>query len=219
MDTQAPLVFVIDDDGDVRRGLERLLRSAGWKVETFTSAREFLDRPAYSGTGCVVLDVRMPDMSGPDLQEQMSRREISLPIVYLTGHADVSTSVRAMKNGAVDFLQKPADDEVLLETVRQAMSRHGLQNAQDQQRRQSKIRVSRLSTREREVMECVIGGRLNKQIAADLGISEKTVKAHRGRVMEKLEARSVAELVRLCDAAGIRPRLGSGKPSRPGLPF
>jgi FixJ family two-component response regulator len=206
MDIISPSVFVIDDDAGVRRSLERLLRSAGWAVETFPSAREFLTRPAYCGTGCVVLDVQMPGMTGPDLQDHMAGRGIFLPIVYLTGHGDVRTSVRAMKNGAIDFLVKPADDEVLLKTIRQAMERHAVQRTRDLERQQREARLSRLSTREREVMECVIGGRLNKQIAGDLGISEQTVKAHRGRVMEKLEARSVAELVRLCDAVGIQPR-------------
>ena len=207
MDPAAPSVFIIDDTADVRNSLERLVRSAGLNAETFASAQEFLDRPAYAGTGCVILDVRMPGMNGPDLHERMAQRGMDLAVVYLTGYADVPTSVRAMKKGAVDFLTKPADDETLLATISQALARHAEQQAQQRDRTSSAERLARLSSREREVMECVIAGRLNKQIASDLGISEKTVKAHRGRVMEKVEVRSVAELVRLCEAAGIKPRL------------
>ena len=155
----------------------------------------------------MILDVRMPGMNGPDLHERMAQRGIDLAVVYLTGYADVPTSVRAMKKGAVDFLTKPADDETLLATISQALARHAEQQAQQRDRTSSAERLARLSSREREVMECVIAGRLNKQIASDLGISEKTVKAHRGRVMEKVEVRSVAELVRLCEAAGIKPRV------------
>src|SRR5688572_7797169 len=206
MDPAAPSVFIIDDTADVRKSLERLVRSAGLNAETFASAQEFLDRPAYAGTGCVILDVRMPGMNGPDLHERMAQRGMDLAVVYLTGYADVPTSVRAMKKGAVDFLTKPTDDETLLATIGQALARHAEHKAQQRDRTSSAERLARLSSRERDVMECVIAGRLNKQIASDLGISEKTVKAHRGRVMEKVEVRSVAELVRLCEAAGIKPR-------------
>jgi FixJ family two-component response regulator len=206
MNADSATVFVIDDDEEVRRSLERLVRSAGWAVETFASAHAFLERSPHAGAGCVVLDVQMPGMTGPGLQTQLARRQDILPIVYLSGHGDVPTSVFAMKNGAVDFLEKPVEDEVLLQSISRALARHAAQQVQRLQRQVSETKVARLSTREREVMECVIEGRLNKQIAADLGISEKTVKAHRARVMEKVEARSVAALVRLCDCAGVQPR-------------
>jgi FixJ family two-component response regulator len=199
-------VFVVDDDMAVRRSLARLLRSAGLNVETFPSAREFLDRLPSARTGCIVLDVRMPGITGPELFDQMAAKGLSLPVVFLTGHGDVPTSVRAMKKGAVDFLLKPVDDEVLLHAIRQAVARHVSQQAREQERQSIEGCLCRLSAREREVMEYVIRGDLNKQIAADLGISEKTVKVHRGRVMAKMEAGSVAELVRLCEAGGIRPR-------------
>jgi FixJ family two-component response regulator len=181
-------------------------------AETFGSAEAFLERASYAGTGCVILDVRMPGMKGPELHEQLAQLGIDLPVIYLTGHGDVPTGVKAMKDGAVDFLLKPVEDEDLLSTVAQALERHAAQRARAHELGQSNARLARLSSREREVMELVIAGRLNKQIAYDLGISEKTVKAHRGRVMEKVEVRSVAELVRLCEAAGIPPRSNAAKP-------
>jgi FixJ family two-component response regulator len=209
-----PCVFIIDDTAEVRRGLERLLQSARLNAESFDSAQAFLERASYAGTGCVILDVRMPGMNGPELHEQLAQLGIDLPVVYLTGHGDVHTGVKAMKDGAVDFLLKPVEDEVLLATVSRALARHAAQRALARERGQCNARLARLSSREREVMELVIAGRLNKQIAYDLGISEKTVKAHRGRVMEKVEVRSVAELVRLCETAGIPPRLNGPSPSR-----
>lgn len=196
-------VFVVDDDEAVRRSLARLLRAAGWSVEAFPSAQEFLERPPYFGTGCVLLDVQMPEMTGPELHRQMSQRGLTLPVVFLTGHGDVPTSVQAMKKGAMDFLLKPVDDGILLQTIHKAVARHASDIKNQGERHEIEARVSRLSSREREVMESVIRGRLNKQIAANLGIAEKTVKVHRGRVMEKMEIRSVAELVHLCETAGI----------------
>jgi FixJ family two-component response regulator len=175
-------------------------------VESHSSAHAFLERLPYEGIGCVLLDVRMPGMTGPQLQERMLAMGLSLPIVYLTGHADVPMSVSAMKNGALDILLKPAGDDLVLNAVAAAVAKHGAIRATETERTQISYRVSRLSGREREVMEYVISGRLNKQIAGDLGITEKTVKVHRARVMEKLEARSVAALVRMCSAAGIVPR-------------
>lgn len=197
-------VFVIDDDASVRRGLARLLRAADWNVEAFATAAEFLQRPQFMGTGCVVLDIRMPGMSGPELHERMSREGCSLPIIFLTGHGDVPSGVRAMKQGAVDFLLKPVDDHVLLEAIRQAVSRHAAEREKAAQQGEIQARLARLSPRELEVMKHVIQGKINKRIAADLGIAEKTVKTHRGEVMEKMAAGSVAELVRLCEAAGIK---------------
>ncbi len=198
-------VFVVDDDPSVRRGLDRLLRSAGYRVEVFESAKEFLARPPYGGTGCMILDVQMPGTPGPELHGQIAEQGISLPVVFLTAHGDVSTGVSAMKKGALDFLEKPVDDEVLLEVVRQAIARHAATQAHEQDRRRIEDRLATLSARERDVMLEVIQGKLNKQIGAALGITEKTVKVHRGRVMEKMGVGSVAELVHLCDAVGITP--------------
>jgi RNA polymerase sigma factor (sigma-70 family) len=195
-------VFVIDDDASVRRSLARLLRAAGWTVETLPTAREFLERVPSSKPGCVVLDVRMPEMSGPELHSQIRESGLSLPVVFLTAYGDVPTSVEAMKRGAVDFLLKPVDAAVLLQTVTRAIESHAAELSQRKGREHVVKCLARLTTRERQVLDAVIRGRRNKQIAADLGISEKTVKVHRGRVMEKMEARSVAQLVHLCDAAG-----------------
>ncbi len=199
-------IFIVDDDPLVRRSLERLTRSAGWNPEAFASAREFLARPRFSGTGCVVLDVQMPQMTGPELREQMAARKISLPVVFLTGHGDIPTGVDAMKKGAVDFLVKPVDDKMLLRTIQLALKRH--QDGRERAQELEKIhqRLARLSVREREVMECVIAGCLNKQTGDTLGIAEKTVKVHRGRVMQKMEVLSVAELVHLCETATVAPR-------------
>ena len=206
MNASQTTVFVIDDDDTARRAMERLVRSAGWRVEGYPSAHAFLDRLPYDGVGCVLLDVQMPGMTGPELQERMLALALSLPIVYLTGRADVPMSIAAMKKGALDILLKPAEDVIVLNAIAAAIAGHETACAHDRERREISKRMSRLSERERQVLERVISGRLNKQIAADLGITEKTVKAHRGRVMEKLETRSVAELVRMCAAVGIAPR-------------
>ena len=186
-----PTIFVIDDDSSVRRSLVRLINSTGWNVESHASARDFLDRPAYTGSGCVVLDVSMPEMSGPELHEWMNAHGIFLPVIFLTAHGDLPTGIQAMKRGAVDFLQKPVDDVLLLQTIQNAIEK------------QVDIRLSRLSPRERQVLEQVISGQLNKQIADSMGISIKTVKVHRARVMEKLEVDSLAALVHICEAAGM----------------
>lgn len=198
-------VFVIDDDAAVRRSLDRLVRSAGWAVEAHGSAETFLERLPYDGVGCVLLDVQMPGMSGPELQQRMLAMGVSLPIVYLTGHADVPMSIHAMKRGALDILLKPTTDDVLISAIAAAFVKHESVRNDELRRTTIAERIARLSAREREVMEHVISGRLNKQIAADLGITEKTVKAHRARIMEKLETRSVAELVRMCAAVSIAP--------------
>jgi RNA polymerase sigma factor (sigma-70 family) len=200
-DTKLGTVFVIDDDASVRRGLRRLLRSSSYAVEEFASADEFLRREKPVETGCVLLDVRMPHMTGPDLFDRMTQGGYSLPVIFLTAHGDVPTSVHAMKHGAVDFLLKPVDSDLLLCTIADAIRRHGAMQVQEEQEEEIRARVARLSRREREVMEHVVRGQPNKWIASDLGISEKTVKVHRHRVMEKMEARSLAELVRLADLA------------------
>src|SRR5262245_32574360 len=166
-------IFVIDDDESVRRALARLVRSAGWAVETFSNAEEFLLRLPYDGIGCILLDVKMPGMTGPELQERMLSMGVSLPIIYLTGHADVPMSVHALKSGAMDILLKPATDQVVLGAIDAAIDRHVSIRADDSRRIAIEARMSRLSPREREVMVYIISGRLNKQIAGDLGITEK----------------------------------------------
>lgn len=199
-------IFVVDDDASLRQSLLWLLRSAGWRAEAFASAEEFLARPPFAGVGCLILDVRMPQMTGPQLRDRLTARSASLPVIFLTGHGEVVTGVDAMKKGAVDFLLKPCDDEVLLQAVASAVERHRAAQAQTRELHSIHHRLARLSPREREVMACVIAGSLNKHIADALGIAEKTIKIHRGRVMQKLEVNSVAELVRLCQTAGVSPR-------------
>jgi FixJ family two-component response regulator len=196
-------IFVVDDDDGVRRSLVRLMHAEGWHAEGFSCGGAFLARLPYDGVGCVMLDVEMPGMKGPELQDRMLGDGISLPVIYLTGHGDVPNSVHAMKCGAVDFLTKPADDDLIVQTVNAAIGRHASFLQRESERCEIARRLSRLSDREREVMELVICGRLNKQIAGDLGITERTVKVHRARVMQKLETRSVAGLVRLCVAVGF----------------
>lgn len=197
MPNREATVFVVDDDPEVRDGLQRLLRSAGWKVETFGDAREFLATASEKGIGCILLDVNMPGMTGPELHDLLRERGVGLPVIYLTGNCTVSIGVRAMKNGAVDFLEKPIDADTLLPTISVAVSRHRQAFAQRQRIDDVAARLATLSAREREVFDQVVLGRLNKQIAADLGIAEKTVKVHRGRVMAKMKVRSVAQLVHL----------------------
>lgn len=199
MEKAEATVIVIDDEADVRDSLARLLRSGGWNVAAYGAAREFLDRLPAHRHGCILLDVNMPGMSGPELHEQLRLRDVRLPIVYLTGRSSVAVGVRAMKQGAVDFLEKPVDADALFQVIDDALARHRRDNAQQERLQDIRQRLSELSGREREVLEQVIRGRLNKQIAGDLGIAEKTVKVHRGRVMAKMRVRSVAELVHLCD--------------------
>ena len=203
MDPTDATVLLIDDDAGVRDGLGRLLRSAGWKVETFPCAKDFLAWAPFDGVGCVVLDVRMPGMSGPELHDWMREHRVSLPVIYVSGYCDVPMSVQAMKHGDSDVLQKPVDADVLLQAISDAVERHRNDCLHRDAVDEIAGRLETLSTREREVMNQVIIGRLNKQIAAELGIAEKTVKVHRGRVMAKMRVRSVAELVHQCDQLGI----------------
>ena len=198
-------VFLVDDDPAVLKGLERLLRAAGFAVRGFTSPEAFLDQHDAAHPGCAVLDLAMGGLSGLDLQRALAARGCDRPVVFLTGRGDIPASVRAMKAGAVDFVTKPVDDEELLTAVRLALDK-------DRQAREARIkleaierRLSALSPRERDVLRHVVAGRLNKQIAAELGTAEKTVKVHRGRVMVKMGVRSVAELVRLTEQVGIAP--------------
>ena len=197
------LVFVVDDDASVRKSLTRVITSAGFTVETFASAREFFARERPPGPCCTVLDVRMPGLTGLDLQEALAAAGRRMPIVFITGHGDVSMSVKAMKAGAVDFLTKPFDVENLLDAVRRAVAKDVKALADERRTSDVLALVRRLTPRETEVFALVVTGMLNKQIAAELGIGEQTVKVHRARVMEKMRAGSVAELVRLADRAGV----------------
>jgi FixJ family two-component response regulator len=200
-----PAVFIIDDDPSSRRGLTRLVRAAGLRAESFASARAFLDSGRCDGPGCIVLDVMMPEMSGPELQEKLGQVQACMPIIFLSGHGDVPTAAKAMKQGALDFLTKPVDRDDLLRAIWDALDRDVQSRARRAESDAVRQYIESLTAREREVMTYVITGSLNKQIAADLGISEETVKVHRGRVMHKLGVVSVAELVRICDKAGIAP--------------
>lgn len=199
--TGVPTIFIVDDDESLRRSLARLVRAVGLNAESFESARAFIEREPFTGAGCILLDVQMPGVSGPELHAELLERHVALPVVFLTAHGDLPTGIAAMKKGAVDFLQKPVDDELLLQTLRQAVQRHTAQQMAGAQLQGVETRLASLSRREREVLKQIIDGRLNKQIAADMGISIKTVKAHRARVMEKTAARSLAELVHLCELA------------------
>jgi FixJ family two-component response regulator len=200
-----PTVFVIDDDPSLRKSLSRLLRSAGHAVETFASAEEFLAREHFDGIGCIILDVQMPGLSGMDLQVELSKAETSMPIVFITGHGDIPMSVEAMRKGAVHFLTKPFDGNDLLRAIGEAIQKDRKAKAERAEIHDLRNRLSLLTPREYEILRYVITGMLNKQIAFQLNIAEKTVKIHRGRVMEKLRVHSVAELVRLVEKAGIRP--------------
>jgi FixJ family two-component response regulator len=199
-------VFLVDDDPSVRRALARLIKSAGYQVQTFVSAREFLDRMPETEPACLVLDVRLPGLSGIDLQLELQRRNLILPVIFITGHGDIPMTVKAMKAGAVDFLPKPVRDTDLLRAIEQALARALHDHAQWDQAKSIQCRVEKLTPREREVMHWVVRGWLNKQIASELGIGEKTIKVHRARVMQKLEVDSVAELVRLAERAETHKR-------------
>jgi len=195
--THEPIVYVVDDDPSICRAIARLFRTVGLSAETFPSAKAFLDHPVPIRPMCLVLDIRLPGPSGLDLQEALARSGVSVPIVFITGHGDVPTSVRAMKGGAIDFLQKPFNDQDLLDCVQRALSHSRAQLAERLERADLQVRLDTLTPREREVLLQVVTGKLNKQIAGDLGIAEKTIKVHRGRVMQKMRADSVADLVRM----------------------
>jgi len=199
-----PIVFVVDDDVSVRESLEALIRSEGWETETFASAEAFLARPRAYRPSCLVLDMTLPDLNGLDLQKRLSDRS-DMPIIFITGYGDVPMTVQAMKAGAVEFLTKPFGDEALLSAIRHAIERSRMELDQAQDVRALRERYASLSRREQEVMARVVTGRLNKQIGFELGISEITVKAHRGRVMRKMEAGSLADLVNMAAKLRIGP--------------
>jgi FixJ family two-component response regulator len=198
-----PTVLVVDDDDSFRRGLDRLLRSVGLGVETFASAQEFMRRPPPEGPACLVLDMRMPGMSGLELQQALVGAGFRLPVIFLTGHATVPMSVRALKTGAIDFLQKPVEDQLLLDAIHQALEWHRQARAQEVGYMRLRRCANTLTAREREVFGLVVTGLTNKEIAADMGTSEKTVKIHRGRVMRKMHAPSLPHLVRMADQLGL----------------
>jgi FixJ family two-component response regulator len=199
----APLVFVVDDNPSVRKSLSRLLGSAGYAVETFASAREFLARAPSAGPCCLVLDVRMPGLTGIEMQEALAAAGRQVSIVFVTGHVDVRASVKAMRAGAVDLLTKPIDQEELLAAIARAVTKDTARRSEAARIAEIRQRLATLTARETQVFALVVTGMLNKQIAGELGIGEKTIKVHRGRVMEKMRATSVAELVRLADALGV----------------
>ena len=205
MNGEKAIVHVVDDDASFRKSLLRLLKAHGLAAQAYDSAPDFLKNGLAARAGCILLDVRMPGLSGLDLQEELAKADCAMPVVFLTGHGDIPMSVQAMKKGAVDFLTKPVDEESLLEAVRNALSRNEKHLRERAEIEAVRVRVRTLTEREFEVMRHVIAGELNKKIGERLGVVEKTIKVHRARVMEKMGVPSVAELVRLCALAGIAP--------------
>jgi FixJ family two-component response regulator len=205
MTEETPTVFIIDDDPSARKGLSRLVRAAGMSAEVYGSALEFLERKYYDGYGCILLDVKMPGLDGLELQEELAQADYSLPIIFISGHADIPEAARAMKKGAMDFLTKPVDRDHLLESISESLARDRENRKTHSEKAEFRERLATLSPREYEVMTFVIAGMLNKQIAYELEIAEETVKIHRGRMMRKMKVESVAELVRLTEMVGVKP--------------
>jgi FixJ family two-component response regulator len=206
MTEEQPVVFVIDDDAAVREGVEDLLRSVGVEVRSFRATRDFMRSERPDAPGCLVLDVRLPGLSGLEFQRELAKSDIHLPIIFLTGHADIPMSVGAMKSGAIEFLTKPFREQELLDAIQLGIERDRARRHDVAAVAELRKRFEALTAREREVMGLVVTGRLNKQIAADLDVSEMTVKIHRGQVMQKMRARSLVELVRMADRLGIEHR-------------
>jgi FixJ family two-component response regulator len=206
MPADTPMVYVIDDDSAARTAVRSLLDSVGLRVETFGSARDFLEYPRPDAPACMVLDVRLPGVSGLDFQRDLAARNIAIPIIFITGHGDIPMSVEAMKAGAVEFLTKPFRGQVLLDAIQKAIERDRAVRAQESQIIELRARAASLTPREHEVMQFVISGLLNKQIAAALGTSERTIKIHRGQAMRKMGADSLPDLVRMAERLGIPSR-------------
>jgi FixJ family two-component response regulator len=205
MSHATPIVFVVDDDVSVRESLELLISGAGWQPETFASAQEFLARPRVLAPSCLVLDVALPDLNGLDLQKRVAANRIDMPIIFITGYGDVPMTVQAMKAGAAEFLTKPFGDDVLLSAIKHAIERSHAALRHEAEIQELRDRHASLTRREREVMALVVSGLLNKQVGGELGISEITVKAHRGKVMRKMEAGSLADLVTMAARLGLAP--------------
>jgi len=216
MTTAAPVVFVVDDDSSVRESLRRLISSVGFGVEVFPSAQGFLRARRPDAPGCLVLDVRLPGLSGLDLQQELAETDAALPIIFLTGHGDIPMSVRAMKAGAVEFLTKPFREQDLLDAIRNAIERDRTIRAERRERTELRGRYASLTPRERDVLVRIVAGLLNKQIAGELGTSEATVKEQRAHVMTKMQAGSLADLVRFASRLGITPAGSGSNPPKEG---